>query len=189
MERTDSYRDSLNKELRAVVDSLQVSELHKSYLKSRWLDQVLWMEGKAQQNSYRHHALRVVTLICGLIIPVLAGLSLDAALSTFTKYSIVVLGLVVAISTGLEELFQFGTKWRHYRQTVEGLKIEGWRFFQLADRYRRFASHAEAYPSFADRIEDIFHSDTQVYIAEVVARDRAAEDGKNASELIRPRPN
>jgi hypothetical protein len=149
------------------------------------------MERKAQEASFRHHALRVLTLVCGLIIPVLAGLSVDNRIAAYTNYAIVVFGLVVAISTGLEELFQFGAKWRHYRQTVEGLKIEGWRFFQLADRYRRFASHADAYPTFADRIEDIFHSDTQVYITEVATRDRASSEdgGKAAPDLLRPRQN
>jgi hypothetical protein len=101
------------------------------------------------------------------------------------RYVIVVLGLLVAISAALEEFFRYGERWRHYRQTVEWLKIEGWRFFQLSNPYRRYKTHAEAYPSFADRIEDLIRQDVNVYVSEIVRskEEKEEKEGKTETQL------
>ena len=89
---------------------------------------------------------------------------------------IVILGLLVAVSGALEEFFRYGERWRHYRQTVEWLKIEGWRFFQLSDPYRKFTTHAEAYSDFAGRVEDVIRRDVNVYVSEIVRTKEEKED-------------
>ena len=181
-----SYRQTLERDLGALIDGLELPEVRKHALRSRWLDQVLWMEGRTARASFWHSILRVTALVGGILIPVLAGLSIEGSLANIPHYSIVVLGLVVAISTGLEELFQFGERWRHYRQTVETLKIEGWRFFQLSDPYRRYGDHAQAYPLFADRVEDVLRQDVRLYITEMAqAREEAAEREAGPAERAR----
>jgi hypothetical protein len=74
----------------------------------------------------------------------------------------------VAVSVAVEEFFHFGERWRHYRRSVELLKIEGWQFFQLSGPYKSHAKHADALKVFAERVEDTIKHEVDVYITEVV---------------------
>jgi hypothetical protein len=57
--------------------------------------------------------------------------------------------LLVATSAAIEEFFHFGERWRHYRRSVELLKAEGWKFFELAGVYGvEGKGHAAACPAF-----------------------------------------
>jgi hypothetical protein len=163
----NAYREWLKQDLGALIDALDLPDLNKRFLRSRWLDQVLWMEGRADHARTRYYLSRLTAIILGLIIPVLVGLNIEGESALLLRYAIVVMGLLVAVSAALEEFFRYGERWRHYRHTVEWLKIEGWRFFQLSDPYRN-QTHAEAYPVFADRIEDIIRRDVNVYVSEIV---------------------
>ena len=167
MARTNPYRERLKQDLGALIDALDLPDLNKRFLRSRWLDQVLWMESRADSARTRYYLLRLTAIVLGLLIPVLVGLNIQGPAGDILRYAIVVLGLLVAVSAALEEFFRYGERWRHYRHTVEWLKIEGWRFFQLSDPYRN-RTHAEAYPVFADRIEDIVRRDVNVYVSEIV---------------------
>ena len=179
----NAYREFLKQDLGGLIDALALSDLQKHSLRSRWLDQVLWMEGRADHARNRYYLFRLTTIILGVIIPVLVGLNIEGPIGAILRYGIVVLGLLVAITASLEEFFRYGERWRHYRQTVEWLKIEGWRFFQLSDPYRKNEAHAKAYPVFADRIEDILRRDVNVYISEIVRpREEKEEDQEGAKK-------
>jgi hypothetical protein len=167
-----------------LINALELSELHKHSLRSRWLDQVLWMGKKASQCQRWHYILRLVAIIGGVLVPATVGLN-PAAFgpagddNTFSAslYSSITFGLsmMVAISVATEEFFHFGERWRHYRSTAERLKIEGWQFFQLAGPYQDFKKHTEAYPSFATRTESMFQQEVDVYITEI-AKEKKKEE-------------
>lgn len=169
MPRRSSYRDYLKQDLSGLIEALELSDLQKHFLRSRWLDQVLWMEGRANKSRTWYYWLRLITIIGGALITALAGINVNgASFDSGIKWVIFVLSLLVTISAAVEEFFHFGERWQHYRRTVEGLKIEGWQFFQLSGPYRRYASHTEAYPAIAARVENIIQRDVEVYISEVV---------------------
>ncbi|EDX72254.1 hypothetical protein MC7420_8346 [Coleofasciculus chthonoplastes PCC 7420] len=42
-------------------------------MKARWLDQVLWLEGRATKERDRHNSLRLLTIIGGVIVPAMVG--------------------------------------------------------------------------------------------------------------------
>ncbi len=171
------YREWLKQDLSSLIDQLiGLDDLQKHFLRSRWLDQVLWMEGRADDARIRYYLLRLTAIIFGLVIPVLVSLNIEGTPGIIVRAVIIFLGLLVAISGALEEFFRYGERWRHYRQNVEWLKIEGWRFFQLSDPYRKAKTHTEAYPVFADRIEDIIRRDVNVYVSEVVRSQDEKED-------------
>ena len=75
MAHTNSGRKSMEQELCELIDQLQLDELQKRFLRSRWLDQVLWMEAKAGQTQFRYYALRLVAIVGGVIVPALVGLN------------------------------------------------------------------------------------------------------------------
>jgi hypothetical protein len=164
-----SYREWLKQDYGKLIDALQLDDMQKHFMRSRWLDQVMWMDSKCEKTQRWHYILRLVAIVGGVVVPALVGLKLgDEKASAAISWLTFGISLMVAISVAVEEFFHFGERWRHYRRTVELLKIEGWKFFQLGGSYQQFGSHGGAYPLFAGKVEDIMQNEVDVYIAEVV---------------------
>lgn len=164
MPTENSYRDWLKQDYGTLIDALKLEEMQKHFLRSRWLDQVLWMEGRADSARNRYYALRMITIIGGVIVPTLVSLGSYSIIKPLT----IIISLLVAISAAIEEFFHYGERWRHYRRIVELLKIEGWQFFQMSGPYRSYSNHAETYPVFAAAVEGIILSDVDLYFTKVV---------------------
>ncbi|HJY82051.1 MAG TPA: DUF4231 domain-containing protein [Candidatus Binatia bacterium] len=139
--------------------------------------------------NFEYYRLRLVAIIGGVIVPALVGLNFTSPTDEIVRGVIFFLGLAVAISVAVEELFHYGERWRHYRSMVEVLKSEGWQLFQLSGRYEHQASHEAAYREFADRVEQILSADVSKFITEVVrekshtdidAKIRKGEQANNA---------
>jgi Protein of unknown function (DUF4231) len=175
-------------ELGAIIDQLELSELQKRCLRARWLDAVTWMDGKAKQTRSLYYALRLVTIIGGVIIPALVSLDLGSERAgSLVRGMTFGLSLLVAISAAIEGFFRYGERWRHYRLTVERLKIEGWQFLQLSGPYAQQRSHGAAYPEFAAQVEEILRSDVQQYITEIV-REKQASAEQAGARADHPQP-
>ena len=146
MSKKNPYREWLKQDLGSLIDALELSELQKHFLHSRWLDQVLWMEGKADQAQKRYYLLRLTAIVGSVTVPALVSLNLSSTgVIVYIRWATFIISLLVAVSVAVEEFFHYGERWRHYRSSVERLKIEGWEFFQLSGEYRDL-NHAEAYP-------------------------------------------
>lgn len=183
MSSKNAYRDWLKQDLGGLVEALELSELQKHFLRSRWLDQVLWMEGKADTCQCRYYILRLTAIIGGVIIPALVSLKISDGIAPTLIYCLTFgISLMVAVSLAVEEFFHYGERWRHYRRTVETLKIEAWQFFQLSGPYVSYNEYSAAYPSFASRVEEILQRDVEVFITEVV-REKAKEEGQPPKEV------
>jgi hypothetical protein len=110
-------------------------------------------------------------VIGAVMVPALVSLqTIDTDLGSVAQTLSVLVSLVVAVSAAIEQFFDFGGRWQHYRQTVEQLKTEGWSFLQLSGRYADVATHALAYPAFADRVEHIIQSDVEVFVTELAVK-------------------
>lgn len=173
------YNEQLKQDFGRIFEELKLTSLQKKFLRSRWLDQVLWMEGRAARARDRYYWLRLATIIGGVIVPILLGLNftnknLDSALKKFT----IVLSGVVAVSSAVEEFFHYGERWRHYRRTAESLKAQGWQFFELSGPYYRDKTHEEAFSIFANVVEDIIQHDVEVYATQVTQEKKQEEEKK-----------
>lgn len=166
-----SYQDWLKEDLGGVIDSLPLDEVQRHFLRSRWLDQVLWMEGRAVHARRRYYALRLTAALGGVIVPTLVSLNPDGSAGATVRGLSIGLSLLVALAVAVEELIRFGERFRHYRRAVELLKSEGWQFFQLTGPYRRHDTHQSAYRSFAARVEGIIQPSVEVYVTEVLSED------------------
>jgi hypothetical protein len=174
-----SYPDMLRDELGGFVDALALSDMQKRFLRARWLDQVAWMEGKAAQAQQRYYRLRLATVIGAVLIPALVSLqTLTDDLALAAQVLSVLVSLVVGVSAAIEQFFDFGGRWQHYRQTVEQLKTEGWSFLQLTGRYADARTHADAYATFTDRVEHIIQSDVEVFVTELAGKEERDQPGK-----------
>jgi hypothetical protein len=158
----------MKQELATMIDVLDdLSVLQKRFLHSRWLDQVVCMEGKGRFSQRCYFALRVMAIVGGVIVPALVALKFREAPSIGIFAFTFTISLLVAISVTMEEFFRFGERWRYYRRTVELLKSEGWQFFQLAGAYQYYNTHSEVYTAFAARVEEILHRDMDALITQV----------------------
>lgn len=171
-----AYTERLKKDFGDIIDKLELTDIQKHFLRSRWLDQVLWMEGRANSAQWYYYRLRLATIMGGILIPALVSLDLSGITGSIFRYLSIIIGLIVAISAALEQFIGYGERWRHYRRTVETLKIEGWKFFQLSDNYQNYRNHSDAYPAFAKLVEDVIQRDVEVFITEVVKEKKEKED-------------
>jgi hypothetical protein len=125
----------------------------------------------------------MITIIGGVIVPALIGFQKgDQRWQEIVGWSAFGLSQVVAVSAAVEEFFGHGEKYRSYRNTAEGLKIEGWQFFQMAGPYRQFNTHSEAYTIFAERVEQYIQQDLQGFISQLTERQEAGS--KQAQETV-----
>jgi hypothetical protein len=203
MARQDSYEQWLKEDLSKLIDTLELTDFQKHCLRSRWLEQILWMEGKANRYRNRYYFLRLTTIVGGVIVPALVslntpaltglavgegtdlGLSWIAPVAGWTAFA---LSLVVALSAAIEQFFNYGERWRHYRRMVESLKVEGWQFFQLSGPYGGDRNHADAYSAFATRTEELHQHDVEAYITNVVRERKEDEQGKAGDAAATDQP-
>jgi hypothetical protein len=165
----------LRTDLDALVDSLHLPPEQEHFLRSRWLENVLWMEAAAQRTRTRYYALRLTTVVGAVIVPALVSINALGSTATAITWLTFAVSLVVAVSAAVEGFFRFGERWRHYRGLVEELKSEGWDFYELSGRYRTDgATHETAFPAFVDRVNDVLRRETQAYIAEIASPPQAA---------------
>jgi hypothetical protein len=192
MPKSDSYREALKQDFGELIDSLNLKERQSHYLRSRWLDQILWMEGRAKRAQTLYYRLRLTTIIGGVIIPALVSLNFAGAENPQVKQAIgvsaFVLSQVVAISAATEQFFNYGERWRHYRRSVETLKTQGWQFFQLSGTYQNYKTHDQAFNVFAGQVETILQRDVETYSTQVVQPKRAEKDEEIPNQEIATQP-
>jgi hypothetical protein len=176
----DAYNEFLKQNFSELIESLNLQDLQKKFLYSRWLDQMLWMEGQATKARNRYYKLRLITIVGGVLLPALVSLNIN---NNEVKYlfiwSTFALSQVVAISAAIEEFFHYGERWRHYRRTAESLKTQAWQFFQLTGPYTSYKSHEQGFGNFANQIEEIIQRDVEVYATQVVQEKKQEENENN----------
>lgn len=182
MAKKSGYLDWMKNEMESIIEKLDLDDSQNRFMRSRWLDQVLWMEGKAAKSQKPYYMLRLIVIIGGIIVPALVSLQFDPSVQIIIRWITFGLSLCVAISAAIEGFFHYGERWQHYRSTVELLKSEGWQFFQMSGNYRNYASHSKAYPEFAERVENILRQDVQVYIRDI-AKEKENK-GKSAQGAV-----
>jgi len=169
MEAAPAYREWMKQDLGSIIDTLDLSDLHKHFLRSRWLDTLLWMDGRANRARTRYYVLRLTAIIGGVIVPALVSVKMNNPnASDLVGWLTFGLSLLVALSVAVEGFFHFGERWRHYRRVSERLKMEGWQFLQLSGPYRQQGSHTAVFPFFAERIEVCVRSEVDEYMSTVV---------------------
>jgi uncharacterized protein DUF4231 len=178
MARRVSETARLERDLGKLIEAIELTDIEKQFMRGRWLDQVLWMETAATRARQTYYGLRLVTVIGAVVVPGLVSLDETGGSKTVVKWLAFAISLIVASSAAVEGFFQFGTRWRHYREQVEHLKSEGWSFAELGGAYRRSnVTHAAAFPTFVARVERTLGQEVDEYVAQV-----APQAGKPARQ-------
>lgn len=136
-----TYYDYLRREMTDMVEQLELPDLCKQSLKSRWLDQVVWADKKAEECRRWHYRLRLTAIVGGVVLPALVGINFQLGKDNeyfriWFPYVPFALSQIIAVSAAAEEFMRFGDRWREYRRLAEDLKAEGWEYLQLSGPYR-----------------------------------------------------
>ncbi len=180
MAKKNSYQEYIKQEFTDLINKLDLSELQKQFMKSRWLDQTLWLENQAGKTKKWSTRLRLMTIVGGVIIPALVSLNFNKNdVAKYVGWATFGLSQMVAISAAVEEYFGFKDKHILYRQTAESLKSEMWKFVQLTGSYKQYSDHKQGYTTFAFRVEKFIQKDVQAIVElanETANHDKQEED-------------
>jgi uncharacterized protein DUF4231 len=156
-------RTSKDESLREIVRSLALEPEQVAFMEHRWLDQAVWMNSRANRARTRYYALRITTILGGVIVPALVAINEDWA-----HVAAGVISVLVALSAALEEFFHYGERWRHYRLTAEQLKGDGWRFMSGLSADDSPERRTSSFERFAAKIEGVIRRDVEVYVSRIV---------------------
>lgn len=126
------------------------------YVKSRVDDQIIWMEGKSAYNQKKYKQYKVAEIITAAAIPFLAGVQDEK-----NKLAIVIglLGVVLVVLNGLQQLYKYHENWINYRTTVEILQREKILFETKTGPY----SEAGAFTLFVQNFEALLANENKVW--------------------------
>lgn len=185
MAKKDPYVEFLKEDFTDLFGQLDLTPVQRKFLSSRWLDQVLWMEKKANTCRDRHYRLRLSAIVLGVIVPILIGINVNdenRRLRTAIDVLTISMSATVAVCAAVEEFFHYGERWYHYRRTVESLKTYGWQFSQLSGRYSKYPNHAAAFPDFSNQVEEVIQRDVEVYVTQVAKSED--DDGQSVPPML-----
>lgn len=109
----------------------------EEYLEQRLDDQIAWYSAKSTFNQRRYRLLQIISIVAAALIPLVAGIG-SFPVNSVEVFNIVVgaLGVAVAISTGLQNLYNYQEQWIKYRTTSEALTREKFKFLAAVDIYK-----------------------------------------------------
>ncbi len=173
-------------ELATLIDGLDLPDLQKQAIKSRWLDQVVKLDRKASRAEKNYYYSKIVNIVSSLLLIVVVTLNVSdignekvkGIVRQWSPAGLIGLSFLVTLSATLEGIGSFGESGRQFRHMVENLKSEGWQFLQLAGSYQQAPNYQEAYPAFSTRVELIIKRDVEIFTAEVF-KDKAATSGNS----------
>ncbi|HEX4809861.1 MAG TPA: DUF4231 domain-containing protein [Bryobacteraceae bacterium] len=108
-------------------------------------DQIAWYAHKSALNQRRYKFLKLLTIASAAVIPVVT-----TAHVPYGSPIAAGLGVLIAITEGIQQLNQYNVNWTSYRNTAESLKHEKFLYLARAGPYR---TDADAQASLAERVE------------------------------------
>jgi uncharacterized protein DUF4231 len=123
---------------------------------ARLEDQINWYDRKSANSRIWHLRLKIGMLLSAGAIPFSAAIGAHAYVGG-------VLGVIVVVIEGLQQLFQFHTNWVSYRGTCESLKHEKYLFLALAGPY---ATAASPQRMLAERVEGTVSVENAKWVAQ-----------------------
>lgn len=93
----------------------------EEYIKDRIEGQINWFNKKSKTNKLYFLSFTTTQVILAATIPLLTGFVEDG---NQIKHLIGVIGVIIAVSSGVMMTFKFQDKWKQYRMTSEQLNRE-----------------------------------------------------------------
>lgn len=105
----------------------------QGYIKDRLDDQIQWYSTKSQWNQKCYKRFRILEILAACLIPLIVGYVIDTR--PFLKVIVGILGVLVALVSGILSLYKFQENWIEYRTVAESLKHEKYLFLTKSEPY------------------------------------------------------
>jgi hypothetical protein len=128
-------------------------------------DQIEWYDGRSDRNQRIFKLLKIVVIASAALIPFLAALPVPT-------WAAGVLGVVIAVTEGVQQLNQYHANWIAYRSTCEALKHEKFLYLGKAGPY---AASSDPHTLLAERIESLVSQEHAKWAAGQEKGNRANE--------------
>ena len=122
---------------------------------NRLEDQILWYDRKSGSNQRWFKWLKAVTLLSGVLVPVLSS-------APWGRLYAGALGVVIVIAEGLQQLNQYQTNLIAYRSTCEALKHEKYLYLAQAGPY---ATSEKPLSLLAERVEGLVSQENSKWVS------------------------
>ncbi len=126
----------------------------EQYLTERVKQYQDWYDKKAVITKRRYTRMRILSVVGGTLVPVLANVKVGQEISGFDFMPLIVtvISIVVVVCVSLETVFHYREQWKNYRSTEQLLSQETFRY---RTRIRPYASldDATAFRLLVSRIE------------------------------------
>ncbi len=93
-------------------------------------DQIEWYDSHSKSSKRWFGSLKIITIGLGSIVPLSAGFEFEPLITAC-------LSVVVVVSEGIQQVFQFQHNWITYRSTAEYLKHEKYLYGASAGPYTK----------------------------------------------------
>ncbi|MCD6099158.1 MAG: DUF4231 domain-containing protein [Candidatus Marinimicrobia bacterium] len=121
----------------------------EEYIKQRLEDQIKWYDEKSIKNKKYYNLFRTLEIIMAGAIPFVVGfISCNIQL---IKFVVGLLGVGVAVISGMQSLFKFHENWIEYRTTCESLKHEKYLYLSRCEPY----DDESRFCRLVDRVENL----------------------------------
>jgi len=116
-------------------------------------DQIAWYDNRSNINQRFYKILKITVIATAALIPLFSGLQVPYLAPTgIPTWILGVLGALIAVIEGVQELGQYHANWISYRSTCESLKHEKFLYLGKAGPY---AVAVDAHALLAERIESL----------------------------------
>lgn len=131
----------------ALISSAEgLTDEQRDFVRTRWLGEARRYDRAWRAQRLGYYSLRVPIIIGAATVPVLASLAVP-------KLATALVGLAVAILTGIDSLFRLGLRWQQERRAANAIIFEGWQFLELTGPEYQGMSRGAAYTLFLGRLE------------------------------------
>jgi hypothetical protein len=125
-------------------------------------DQLKWYGDRSSRNQRYYKSLKIVVIVVAASIPVLSGNLPFFGPDGTPKWVLGVLGALVAVIEGVQQVYQFHANWLSYRATCEGLKREKFLYLAKAGPY---AAATDSDVLLAERIEALISQENAKWVS------------------------
>lgn len=152
------------KEYSELINTSDLEDDQKLVVKTTWLEYFKSCDRNAWNGWWNHHVFSIIIIILGVLIPILEKSTKVCTILGKEIGPAGILGLIIAIATGIVAHWKFESRWKHYRLQAEIMRAEGEDFFALANKYSKYKSHKEALKDFIGIITLYKRKEVEVYI-------------------------
>lgn len=131
------------------------------YLDTRVHEQMQWMEQKSARNQQWYKILKLIELVCAAAIPFLAGFY---QVYSFFPLLTALMGVIIVICNGLQQLNHFHENWINYRTAIESIKREKFLFQSGASPY----DGADSFKLFVQNFENLLFNENRTWKLDIM---------------------